>query len=100
VSRRIGEIGIRMALGARRADVRWMILRQSIVVAAWGLAFGIAASVVGTKLLAALLFNVAPRDPITIGLAAGIMLVVSLVAGYAPARRTASVDPLIALRAE
>ncbi len=100
VSRRIGEIGIRMALGARRADVRWMILRQSIVVAAWGLAFGIAASVVGTKLLAALLFNVAPRDPITIGLAAGIMLVVSLVAGYAPARRAASVDPLIALRAE
>jgi ABC-type antimicrobial peptide transport system permease subunit len=100
VTRRTGEIGIRMTLGAQRSDVRWMIVRQSLVLAAWGLAFGVAASAVGTKMLETLLFNVAARDPLTVALAAAIMLTVCAVAGYLPARRASRVDPMVALRAE
>jgi predicted permease len=100
VTRRTGEIGIRMTLGAGRSDVRWMIVRQSLVLAAWGLAFGVVASAVGTRMLEALLFNVAARDPLTVALAAAIMLTVCVVAGYLPARRASRVDPMVALRAE
>jgi predicted permease len=100
VTRRTGEIGIRLALGAARADVRWMIVRQSLQVAAVGLAFGVAASVAGTKLVDTLLFNVAPRDPLTLVLSAGLMLIVSTVAGYLPALRASRVNPIVALRAE
>jgi len=100
VTLRTGEIGIRMALGADRGDVRWMIVRQSLVVAACGLAFGILASVVATNLLRTLLFNVGPRDVATLALSAVVILIVAAVAGYLPARRASRVDPLIALRAE
>jgi ABC-type antimicrobial peptide transport system permease subunit len=100
VARRTPEIGIRMALGAERGTVRWMIMRQSLVLALCGLAVGTAGTVAGTKLVEALLFEVQARDPLAIGLAALIMTAVSLLAGYLPARRASRVDPLVALRAE
>ena len=100
VTLRTGEIGIRMALGAGRGEVRWMIVRQSLRVALGGLALGVVASIAGTELLRSLLFNVEPGDLITLALAAGLILVVTLSAGYVPARRASQVDPLSALRAE
>jgi len=100
VTLRTGEIGIRMALGANRGDVRWMIVRQSLIVALCGLGLGTAASIAGTDLLAALLFNVEPRDSATLALSAALILVVTVIAGYIPARRASRVDPLTALRAE
>ena len=100
VTLRTGEIGIRMALGADRGAVRWMIVRQSLLVAASGVALGIAASAAGTELLKSLLFNVEPRDSMTLALSAAIILVVTAIAGYVPALRASRVDPLTALRAE
>ncbi len=100
VTQRTVEIGIRVALGAGRTSVRWLIVRQSLLIAAAGLAFGAAAAFASTGLLTAMLFNVAPRDPISFVLAAVIMLGVSMVAGYIPARRASRIDPLTALRAE
>jgi ABC-type antimicrobial peptide transport system permease subunit len=100
VTLRTGEIGIRMALGARRDTVRWMIVRQSLFVAACGVVFGIAVSAAGTDLLRALLFNVEPRDVATLGLSAAIIFLVTAVAGYIPAQRASRVDPIIALRSE
>jgi ABC-type antimicrobial peptide transport system permease subunit len=100
VTLRTGEIGIRMALGADRRDIRWMIVRHSLRVGGWGLALGVAASIAGTELLRSLLFNVEPRDSSTLAIAAALILVVALIAGYIPARRASQVDPLTALRAE
>jgi ABC-type lipoprotein release transport system permease subunit len=100
VTQRTVEIGIRVALGAGRTNVRWLIVRQSLLIAAVGLAFGAAAAGASSGLLTAMLFNVAPRDPISFVLAAAIMLGVSVVAGYIPARRASRIDPLTALRAE
>ena len=97
---RTGEIGIRMALGADRGAVRWMIVRQSLLVALCGVVFGVAASAAGTNLLRALLFNVEPGDSATLALSAGIIFVVTAIAGYIPAQRASRVDPLLALRAE
>jgi predicted permease len=100
VTLRTGEIGIRMALGADRGVVRWMIVRQSLLVAVCGVVFGIAVSAAGTDLLRALLFKVEPRDLTTLALSAAIIFVVTAIAGYIPAQRASRVDPLVALRAE
>jgi predicted permease len=100
VTLRTGEIGIRMALGADRRTVRWMIVRHSLLVALCGVVFGIAATAAGTDLLRALLFNVEPRDIATLATSAVIILIVTAIAGYIPAQRASRVDPLTALRAE
>ena len=100
VTRRTPEIGIRMALGAERQAVRWMILKQSLVLAGCGLVLGAAGAFAGTSLVEALLFEVRARDPLAIGLAAAMMLAVSLAAGYLPARRASRVNPIVALRTE
>lgn len=100
VTLRTMELGIRMALGAARADVRWMIVRQSLLLGSIGLALGTATAAAAADLVKAMLFNVAPRDPLSFLLAAVIMLAVSLIAGYLPARRASRVDPLVALRTE
>jgi predicted permease len=98
VAQRIPEIGLRMALGAERRGVAWMVLRQSLWLAAAGLAGGVAGAYGAARLVAALLYELPARDPWAMAIAASIMLTTCLLAGYVPARRASRVDPLIALR--
>jgi len=100
VTRRTREIGVRMALGADRATVRWQVLKQSLVLAGLGLAVGVPSALAGTGLLDALLYGLTPRDPRALAAAALIMLTVSVAAAYVPARRASRVDPMVALREE
>ena len=100
VARRTGEIGLRLALGAGRGTVIWMILRDVCVLAAVGLAIGVSAAVAASRLIESLLFETKPNDPRAVALAAAILLAAALVAGYGPARRASRVDPLTALRHE
>jgi len=100
VAQRVPEIGLRMALGAESGVVRWMVLRQSLVLGGIGLLAGIACAFGATRLVETLLFELPARDPVTFAAAAAIMLGASVLAGYLPARRAARVDPLVALRAE
>ena len=100
VARRTPEIGLRMALGAQRGRMSWMILRESLVLATIGLAIGVPLALAGTKVLASLLFGLDARDPATLIGASLFTIALAAVAGYLPARRAARVDPLNALRAE
>jgi predicted permease len=100
VTRRTREIGVRVALGAARAQVRWLVLRQSLVLVGIGLGIGIPAAAASARFLESMLFGLQPRDARVYAAAAVVMLLVSLVAAYAPARRASHVDPLTALRAE
>ncbi len=100
VSRRRREIGIRMALGASRANVLGLIVRRGVTYAAVGIAAGVAAALFLTRLMEGLLFGVAPRDPLTFVAVSGILLVIAAAASVVPALRAARVDPLEALRAE
>ena len=100
VSRRAREIGIRMALGASRRDVRRLIVGQGARLAALGLALGLAAAYLLTPVLASLLFGVTATDPATFAGAALGLLAVALGAAWLPARRAARRDPAAALRAD
>jgi len=100
VARRTSEIGIRMALGARRSLVIWMVLREVCVLAALGLAIGVPTALGTSRLIESFLFGIQPNDPRALALAMGILLCAALVAGYGPARRASRVDPIIALRHE
>ncbi len=100
VSLRTRELGIRMALGAERKDVLQMVLRQGLRLAATGLALGLAASIVLTRFLTSLLFQVKPADGITTIAVAVTLAAVALLANYLPARRASRVDPNEALRCE
>jgi len=100
VARRTNEIGIRMALGASAARVTRMVMRETMVVVGVGLVIGLGAAVAVTRLVAAMLFGLAPTDPLTISLAVLLMIGVAALAGYLPARRASRVDPMVALRYE
>ncbi len=100
VSLRTRELGIRMALGAARQDVRRMVLRQGLPLVAFGLVVGYAASLVLTRFLASLLFEVRPADQMTSLAVALTLASVALLANYLPARRASRVDPNEALRCE
>jgi ABC-type antimicrobial peptide transport system permease subunit len=100
VGTRTREIGIRMALGARRQDVLRLVLRMGLLVATFGLALGAGAAFGVTRYLKSILFDVQPADPITFLAVGALLLCVALLACYLPARRAATVDPLNALRAE
>ncbi len=100
VSQRTREIGIRMALGAQLKDVLRMILRQSMKLTLIGLAIGLAASFALTRTLKTLLFGVQPTDLTTFVVVSLVLMAVSLIASYVPARRATKVDPLIALKYE
>ena len=99
-SRRTREIGIRLALGAQRADVLSMILRQGMVLVGIGSAIGLLLAAAGSRLLTRLLFGVPPIDPVTFGGATLLFAIIGLAACYVPARRAAGVDAMVALRYE
>src|SRR5207302_11322678 len=100
VAQRIHEIGIRMALGARRTDVLKMIVNQGLKLVSIGMMLGLAAAFLLTRVLASLLFGISATDPITfIGISV-VLLAVAILASYLPALRATKVDPIIALRAQ
>jgi ABC-type antimicrobial peptide transport system permease subunit len=100
VSQRTNEIGVRLALGAEPAAVMRMIVRQGGVVACGGTAVGLAIALAGSRVISSLLYGISPRDPGVFTATTLTLLVVALVACWLPARRAASVDPLVALRAQ
>src|SRR5215813_2224045 len=100
VTRRTNEIGVRMALGAQRRDVVWLVMREVSLLVAVGAGAGLAAAMATTRLVSTLLYDLEPNDPTTIALATLLMIGVAALAGYLPARRAARVDPMIALRHE
>jgi predicted permease len=100
VARRTNEIGIRMALGAQRADVLRLVMRESMVLVAIGVVVGLAIALGASTYVASHLFGLPPRDPLSIAAAVAVMVVVSAIAGYLPARRASRVDPMVALHYE
>jgi ABC-type antimicrobial peptide transport system permease subunit len=100
VARRTSEIGVRMALGAGRADVLWMVIREGLVLVWIGIAMGLPAALTANRLVSALLFGLSPADPLSMTAAAILLLALALTACYVPARRAAKVDPMVALRYE
>src|SRR5881275_2274538 len=100
VARQAGEIGIRMALGAQRGAVVWMVLRRVLLLAAVGLAISVPAALIASRLVKSFLFETQPNDPGTMALAGAVVLSAAVIAGYAPARRASRIDPLAALRHE
>ena len=100
VVRRTNEIGIRMALGAERRDIVWMVLKESLMLIAVGLAIGLPASWAAGRLVSSQLFGMTPDDPLTLSVAVVLLSVVGALSGYLPARKASRVDPLIALRYE
>jgi predicted permease len=100
VARRTREIGIRMALGARRATVVWAVLREVCLLTVVGIVISVPVALAAARAVASFLFGVQPNDPRAIVGAAVVLLTAALLAGYAPARRASRVDPMIALRHE
>jgi predicted permease len=100
VSRRTNEIGIRMALGAERATVRWMVMREIVLLVIAGIAIGAALTLGASRLVSSMLYGLHATDPGNIALAISVLLAVALAAGYLPARRASQVSPMEALRCE
>jgi predicted permease len=100
VASRTNEIGIRMALGAASRNVFWLILREALLLVIAGVAAGLPIIFAVTRLASTLLFGLTPTDPVSLLLAAVLMLSVAMVAGYLPSRRATRVDPMVALRCE
>jgi predicted permease len=100
VVRRTNEIGVRMALGAERRDIVWMVLKESLMLVGFGLVIGLPASWAAAHLISNQLFGLRPSDPVTLVTAATFLTLVAALAGYLPARRASRVDPLVALRYE
>jgi putative ABC transport system permease protein len=100
VSRRRREIGIRLALGASRANVLGLVIRRGLLTASAGIGVGLFASLFLTRFMQGLLYGVAPRDPLTFLTVAAILLGIALLASAVPALRASRVDPLEALRSE
>jgi predicted lysophospholipase L1 biosynthesis ABC-type transport system permease subunit len=100
MSRRSAEIGVRMALGAQRTQVLGMVLRECFWIAAIGAAIGIPLALVSGRLMSSMLYELASYDPLTLCVALAGVAGISLAAGFLPARRAASIDPMQALRSE
>jgi len=100
VTRRTREIGIRVAVGAQRQNVLWLVLRETLALALFGIAIGIPCALAATRLIASMLFGLSPTDIPTIAAVSLLLLLVALFAGYLPARRASGIDPIVALRAK
>ena len=100
VSKRTREIGVRVAVGANPATVARAVVRDGLVLTAIGIAIGLPAAYLAARSMRAMLFGVTETDPLTFTAAAAFFLILGILAGTLPARRAASVDPVIALRAE
>jgi predicted permease len=100
VGRRRQEIGIRMAIGARRADIGWLIIGRAMTPVMVGIGLGLAGAVAVTGLVRSLLYGIAPTDPVSLAGGTGVLILAALLAAYLPARRATTVDPVSALRSE
>jgi len=100
VVRRTREIGIRVAMGAQRGNILWIVLRETLMLALGGIAIGVPAGLVASRLIASMLFGVTASDLPTVVIISALLLVVSLVAGYLPAFRASNIDPIHALRTD
>ena len=100
VARRTREIGIRVALGAERHNILWIVFRETLALALLGLAIGVPCAFAASRLVADMLFGVSPNDLATMAAVSVLLLIVALLAGYLPARRASKVDPMVALRSE
>ncbi len=100
VSRRTNEIGIRMALGAERSHVSWMVMREIVLLVGIGIAIGVPVTLAGGSLVGSMLFGLRPRDPFSIVASIALLLGVAVLAGLLPARRASRVEPSVALRCE
>lgn len=100
VTRRTNEIGIRMALGAGRSKMRWMVLREILILVSIGVVIGIPATLAGNRLVSNMLFGLKSTDPFTLVGSTVMLLIVASIAGFLPARRASLVDPMVALRYE
>jgi ABC-type antimicrobial peptide transport system permease subunit len=100
VAQRTGEIGLRMALGARPSDVLRLVVGQGMRLAILGIAMGIVCGLAVTRLMGNLLFDIPAYDPLTFGTVGLLVAAVACIAGYLPGRRAARTDPVLALRQE
>jgi putative ABC transport system permease protein len=100
VRQRTRELGVRLALGATAGDLRDLVMRRGLAIAAAGLALGIIGALLANRLLASLLYEVTPTDAVTLGAVAGSLLAVAALATFIPARASTRIDPAIALRVE
>jgi putative ABC transport system permease protein len=100
VEQRTREIGVRVALGATRADIVKLVIRQALTMSALGVAFGIAGALMLTRAIRSLLFAVSPSDPLSFAATIVLLIAVAMLASYVPAIRATKVDPLVALRYE
>ncbi len=100
VSRRTNEIGIRMALGAARSNVRWLVMREIVLLAVMGIAIGIPITLLGSRFIGNMLYGLRGTDPFSITVSVGLLLAVAMFAGFLPAQRASKVDPMVALRYE
>ena len=98
VARRTGEIGIRMALGAHAGTVRWMVLREVVLLAAVGLAIGVPTALAASTVVESFLFGMTPNDPLALMGSVVTLVSAAILAGYLPARHASRIDPMIALR--
>ena len=100
VARRTREIGIRIAVGARPRSVVWMMVRETLLLVTIGAALGTVTSLAANRFIAGQLFGVTPRDPVAIAVALSVLGIVTMLAGYLPAREASRIDPVRALRTE